>query len=283
MRMLKIIKRCILVLSLIYCVSSLVLAEDTQQDAREYYKLGNIYYQQGRYKEAEELFQKALAILQQKEVAPVVTEAPAPTPQGEASTTQKPKELVEYIIGAEDVLNISVWQNPDLDKEVIVRPDGMLSFPLVGDIQASGLTVTQLDQQLTERLKEYIKYPEVSISIKKLGGKKVIVLGEVMHPGVYSVTGTRNILEAISLAGGFTNNAVTSSVVVIRGSFDNPKAERINLTKALSGDIRQNVVLNSEDVIFVPKKFIANLNYFLSQILDPLSKGVYTSKELRNW
>jgi len=294
MKMLKIIRRCILILSLLYCAGPLVLAQDTEQDAKDYYKLGNIYYQQGRYKESEELYQKALDILQQKEITPAAgeqkikiekgtEETPVSIPQREVPAAQKANEPAEYIVGAEDVLNISVWQNPDLDKEVIVRPDGMLSFPLVGDIRVSGLTVTQLDQELTEKLKEYIKYPEVSISIKKLGGKKVIVLGEVMSPGVYSLTGARNILEAVGLAGGFTNHAVASSVVVIRGGFNNPKAERINLTKALTGDRRQNIALDSEDVIFVPKKFIANLNYFLTQVLDPLSKGVYTSKELRNW
>ena len=135
-----------------------------------------------------------------------------------------------------------------------------------------------------ERLKEYIRYPEVSVSIRKLGGKKVIVLGQVGKPGVYSVTGARTILEAIGLAGGFTDHAVSSSVILIRGGFSNPEAQRINLAKAIKrADISKNISLESEDIVFVPKKFVANLNYFMSQVLGPVSKGIYTARELRDW
>ena len=197
------------------------------------------------------------------------------------SENTRPK--VEYTIGQEDILRISVWQNPDLDQEVIVRPDGMISFPLIGDVDAAGLTISKLKEDMTERLKEYIKHPDVSISIKKIGGKKVIVLGEVTNPGVYSVTGSRRVLEAVALAGGFTKHAVVSSVVVIRGGFEKPEVKRLSLNRALRGDSRQNIELQSEDVIFVPKKFIANVNYFLTEVIEPLSKGAYTSQPLQGW
>jgi len=154
-----------------------------------------------------------------------------------------------------------------------VRPDGKVSFPLIGDVQAVGSTISQLDREITERLKEYVKSPEVSISIKKLGGKKVILLGEVGKAGVYSVTGAHTLLEAIGLAGGFSKDAVPSSVVLIRGGFVHPKPRRLNLSRALAGDLSQNIALQSEDIIFVPKKFIADLNYFLSQIIEPLAQG----------
>jgi polysaccharide export outer membrane protein len=265
---------------------------DVSEEVKDYYRLGNVYYQQGRYKEAEEQYQKALDLIRRQEQdvpglsRKVIIEEPREETEPVKTISVQPPETsnqVEYRIGDEDVLTISVWQNPDLDQEAVVRPDGMVSFPLVGDLQAAGLTVSQFDQQLTKKLSEYVKYPEVSISIKKIGGKKVMVLGQVRSPGVYSVTGAKTILEAISLAGGFSDHAVSSSVVLIRGGFGNPQAQRINLTKALNGSWRQNVSLQSEDVVFVPKKFIANLNYFLGQILDPLSKGLYTADQLHNW
>lgn len=276
-------KKTITCLVILGFAASIAQAEPgTQEEAREYYRLGNAYYEQGRYQEAQEQFQKALDLM--KETAPEPVRA-SPVPRAVASesprNTRKP--AIEYTVGEEDVLHISVWQNPDLDSEVTVRPDGMISFPLVGDIIASGLTVARLDDEMTAALGEYIRNPEVSISIKKLGGKKVMVLGEVGRPGVYSVTGARTVLEAISLAGGFTSHAVASSVVLIRGGFENPTAEKLNLTRALRGGKKVNQSLNSEDIIFVPKKTIANLNYFLSQILDPISRGVYTADELHNW
>lgn len=292
--MLGIIKRIILVLFLIYAGNTSVLAEDTEQDARDYYRLGNVYYQQGRYKEAEEMFEKALDLLKEAEASPVPPKQPSKQEIREEKATEiftVPKPITrvetrgaaEYIIGDEDVLHISVWQSPDLDQEAIVRPDGKISFPLIGDVQASGLTITELDDEITRRLSEFVRSPEVSISIKKIGGKRIVILGQVANPGVYSVTGKNTIMEAIGLAGGFTRDAVPSSTILIRGGFTAPNAQRINLSKLLKGDLRQNIGLQSEDIVFVPRKFISDVNYFLSQILDPLAKGAYTKKELQSW
>jgi polysaccharide export outer membrane protein len=285
--------RIISILLLISSVLISVYAQDTQQDAKDYYNLGNIYYEQGRYKEAEELFQKALDLLKEKEAAAVTPAQPVKPESKELEaleTLPEEKPVVakvmaatEYIIGEDDILQISVWQNPDLNQEVGVRPDGKISFPLIGDIQASGLSITALDQRVTERLREYIKYPEVSISIKKIGGSRVVVLGQVSNPGIYAVAGRRTIMEAIAMAGGLTRDAVASSAILIRGGFAAPNAQRINLSKLLKGDLRQNIILESEDIVFVPRKFISDVNYFLSQILDPLSKGAYTNRELKSW
>jgi polysaccharide export outer membrane protein len=278
------IKRTILILlPIIVCIAGFAYSQDIKEEARKHYQIGNFYYQQGKYKEANEEFEKALDLLNQAGEESVF-ETEVIVPEEEAFSTEAQEQSLEYAIGVGDVLSVSVWQNPDLGHDVIVRPDGKISFPLVGDVMAAGLSVIQLDLELTERLKEYIRYPEVSVSIKKLGGKKVIVLGQVKNPGVYSVTGARTILEAVGLAGGFTDNAVSSSVILIRGGFAKPEAKRINLTRAINrGDLRQNIPLESEDIVFIPKKFISNLNYFLSQILDPISKGLYTAKEIRHW
>jgi polysaccharide biosynthesis/export protein len=258
--------------------------------AREYYKQGNKYYEQGLFKEAQEEYNKAMDVIKGGAVDQSVAVKKAPEEKKQsAKVTPAPvvsaSGLTEYTIGDDDVLQISVWQNPDLDQAAIVRPDGKISVPLIGDVMARGHTITQLDAQLTSLLSEYVKAPEISISLQKIGGSKVILLGEISKAGVYSMSGQKTILEAIGMAGGFTKDAVPSSIILIRGGLVDPHASRINLSKALKGRdfIRQNVVLQAEDVIFVPKKFIADLNYFLSQITGPLSQGTYISKEYQSW
>ncbi|MFH1641160.1 MAG: polysaccharide biosynthesis/export family protein [Candidatus Omnitrophota bacterium] len=348
----------------IFCQSSLLFAQENKEEAKASYLKGNDYFNQRRYREAEEQYIAALKLLMQKPKESPVQQQEPPTSReplkakagGEYIIDQEDVLLVsawqspsseaegEFTIQNDDTLLISVWQNPDLDQETKVRPDGKISFPLVGDVVVKDMTIPQLRDSLTEKLKEFIRYPDVSVTIKelggakelsqevtvrpdgkisfplagdieakgltieqlrhnlkeslktqmrypdvsviikKLGGAKVIVLGEVGSPGVYSVSGARTILEAIGLAGGFTKDSVPSSTVLIREPFaEKPKAQRLNLSSALKGDLSANVTLLSEDVVFVPKKFIANLNYFLNQILEPLSKGAYAAREFQGW
>ncbi|MEW6075261.1 MAG: polysaccharide biosynthesis/export family protein [Candidatus Omnitrophota bacterium] len=279
-----------------------------KEEIKQHYERGNALYEQGKFKEAQEEFDKALQLVgesranassgtvdklgsgkkatieaTQKQAVRIDSIKKSTPAQKAASLDKKAQKRPEYLIGPYDILQISVWQNKDLDQEVVVRPDGKISFPLVGDMDAEGSTITELDSALTEKLREYVRYPEVSISLKKLGGQKVIVLGEVSSPGVYGVSGTRTVLEAVGLAGGFTKDAVPSAAVLIRGGFTSPDAKRINLSRALKGDLSQNLVLTADDIVFIPKKFIANLNYFLNQILDPVSRGVYISKEINTF
>lgn len=251
--------------------------ERLRKEAEKKEKLAQV---ESAYKEEEKVpVQKEKVPVQKEEVSVQKEEVSV----SEDVIKEEPR-VFEYTISEADVLYILIWQEETLSQEVIVRPDGKISFPLAGDVPAAGLTFTQLKEELTKRLKDYIKYPVVSISLKKLGGKKVIVLGEVGSAGVYSVTGKSTILEAIGCAGGFTPHAVPSSTILIRGGLQNPKGMRLNLTRAIDrADMNQNVVLQSEDIIYVPKKFIANVNYALTQILGPISQGVYTANTARNW
>ncbi len=251
-----------------------------QEEAKAHYAKGKSYYAQGMYKEAQQEFKKALALDIDREE--IISDSVEIAPRKKTETPVTIRKSSGYIVGDEDTLYISVWQNKDLDQEVVVRPDGMISFPLVGDIAAVGRYISEVDDELTERLKEYVKYPDVSISVRKLGGKKVMVLGEVGSPGVYMVTGKSTLLEAISLAGGFTTHSVASSVIVIRGGFKNPKGMRINLGRALlKADTSKNIALKPEDIIYVPKKFIANVNYFVSQMIGPIAQGAYSTERTR--
>ncbi|OPX30301.1 MAG: hypothetical protein B1H08_02065 [Candidatus Omnitrophica bacterium 4484_171] len=261
------------------------LSQTTPKDkARQHYRLGQIYYEHGLFDEAKQEFKKALDIL--GELPPQEVEKQTVKNENIKASTPQPERPSgkEYIIGVGDVIDISVWENPDLNKEVIVRPDGKISFPLINDVRAQGLTITELDDEITLRLKDYIKYPDVSVSLKKIGGSRIIVLGEVGSPGVYSIEDRKTVLEAIALAGGFTRDAVLNSVIVIKGGFAHPEATRVNLASALrKGKLKEDIGLNAQDIVYVPKKFIANLNYFLKQFLEPISRGIYTANEFNNF
>ncbi len=182
-------------------------------------------------------------------------------------------QLPPYRINIGDVLGVSVWRakGMDVERDVIVRPDGVISYPLVGDIHAIGKTLTELDAELTRALRTYIKNPEVSMAIKRFGGTKVIVLGEVRSPGVYSPTGQGSVLEVIALAGGFTDDGVRSDTILVHGGLANPQPVRLNLAHAiLKGDQSQNPPLQPNDIVFVPKNAAASFNYYMKQLTPTL-------------
>ncbi len=217
---------------------------------------------------------------------------PGVTKAGEAETmtAQAPalvavaeaQEEREYYIDTGDVLDISVWQIPDLSKsEVIVRPDGKISFPLIGDLKAEGLTLTQLSNMITEKLKTYVKAPQVSIMIRRFGEhanmNKVVILGEVPGPGVYRSTGSSSIAEVIASAGGYTKYAVINSIMVIRGDVRNkPEVIRVNLAQVLKGRLSQNILVKPNDIVYVPRSFVGNVNTFMELIQPAVSEYLQT-------
>ena len=193
----------------------------------------------------------------------------------------------EYVINLDDALEISVWQNEEFTREVTVRPDGRISYPLAGDIPAQGLTLTELNVIITGRLKEYLRNPQVSIIVKKFGGNKVIVLGEVKSPGVYRFTGEMRLLEVVGLAGGFSEDAKLKNILLIRGDIINNKAKAssINVAKVWKeAKMDNNVQIEPMDIIYVPRSTIGNLNLFIRQITPSLSviyQSVVTQDVLR--
>ncbi len=247
-----------------------------ESSARYNYHLGEYYFSQGEYRTAEQYFQRSRDMMSRRQA--IAAESDIAMLEVQPEPARGASGEFEYVIADGDVLYISVWENDDLEQEVVVRPDGRISFPLAGDLVARGRTIVELDEMLTGHLKEYIRMPEVSISIRKLGGSKVIILGEVGRPGVYAVSGSRTVLEAVALAGGFRPDAVVNSIVLIRGGFQNPQIQRLNLKRPLlhGKDLEQNVSLQSEDIIFVPRTFLADLGRTLMQILEPVSRGALT-------
>jgi len=171
------------------------------------------------------------------------------------------KELaqpVEFLLGPEDVLEVNVWRNQDLSRLVVVRPDGMISMPLIGDVQASDLTANQLAARIADRLREFKENPSVSVSVKEVNSYNIYVLGEVSKPGKYQVKSHTSILQAIALAGGFTLFASKNKLQVVRNSANGdgkPHEIRIPVRydDLLSGGGGPgNFILKSGDIVVVP-------------------------------
>jgi polysaccharide export outer membrane protein len=159
-----------------------------------------------------------------------------------------------YAIGVGDVLEISVWKNPELGVTTPVRPDGRISVPLLGDIQASGMTPLALRQTLTDRFKEFVTAPGVSVVIKEINSRKVFVTGEVKTPGAYDLQPRTKLLQVLAMAGGLTPYA-KKKVTLLRDSRDGHSDRRyeLDLDAIISGKRpSDNLVLLPGDTIVVP-------------------------------
>ncbi len=125
-------------------------------------------------------------------------------------------EETPYRIGREDVLDIAVWRDPDLSRVLPVRPDGFISLPMVGELKAEGKTPLELAAEVKEKLTPIVQEPKVAVIVREVNSSRVYVTGEVAHPGAYPLRGRLSLLQAISLAGGFSDFASTDSIVIMR-------------------------------------------------------------------
>ncbi len=158
-----------------------------------------------------------------------------------------------YRLGAEDVMHISIWKDEHLTREVVVRPDGMFSFPLVGDVQADDRTVEEIRADLVKRLTKYIPNPNVSVAVMKVLSYKVYVLGRVNKPGEYLVGHYMDVLQALSLAGGLTPFAAENDIKVIRRIKGQSHTIPFRYGDVRKGnDLEQNILLQRGDVVMVP-------------------------------
>ena len=193
---------------------------------------------------------------------------------------ESPGDAEGYSIGASDVIEVFVYDHPELSKSLSVSPDGYISFPLIGRIEVNGLSVTALQTLLENKLGEdYLVNPQVSLIIKEYRSQKVYVLGEVSKPGLYEISGPTTLLEAISRAGGLSELAGKRVLVTHpgqEGAATDRKKEpiMIDLTRLLeAGDTSLNLLLDGGDVVHVPR---ANSFYVLGEIQKP---GIYTMAE----
>lgn len=164
----------------------------------------------------------------------------------------------EFLLGPEDVLEIAVWKNQDLTKTAAIRPDGLISMPIVGDLQAAGLSANDLAQRIADRLRQFVQNPAVSVNVKELNSYSIYVMGEVAKPGKFQLKSYVTVLQAISMAGGFTEYAKKNKLQVVRiKSNSNHKLQESHIPiryedlvtgKSESG----NIILLSGDTVVVP-------------------------------
>lgn len=177
---------------------------------------------------------------------PATTDTPAPHAADVSPTS--------FIIGAEDMLSINVWKEPEMSKIVPVRPDGMISLPLIGDVKAAGYTPVQLQTQLATAMKKLISDPEVTVIVTEVRSLSFNVVGEVNKPGFFPLTRRLTVLDGIALAGGFKDFAKTKKVYVLRSDASG-KEERLpfNYKAVIKGqNASQNIELQPRDTIVVP-------------------------------
>lgn len=169
------------------------------------------------------------------------------------STAGKPHDP-SYIIGADDVLAVNVWKEPEISRTIPVRSDGKISLPLVGEVQAGGMSPKQLESQIAKNLENYISEPEVTVIVQEAKSQRFNILGQVSKPGSYQLTNSTTVLDAIAMAGGFRDFAKSKSIYVLRPQAGgNELRLPFNYKDVIKGEGRsQNIKLQPHDTVVVP-------------------------------
>jgi polysaccharide export outer membrane protein len=176
-----------------------------------------------------------------------------PTSTHEADIAAAKPHDNSFVIGNDDVLAINVWKEPDISRSIPVRSDGKISLPLVGELQAAGLTPLRLESDIAGRLKNYISEPEVTVIVQQVNSQKFNILGQVARPGSYVIANSPTVLDAIALAGGFRDFAKKKSVYVLRQGSSGESRVPFNYKDVIQGkNMSQNVKLRPGDTIIVP-------------------------------
>ena len=156
-----------------------------------------------------------------------------------------------YKLGPEDVIDVFVWKEPDLSTRAMVRPDGQISLPLAGELTATGKTAVQLQQEIAERLQRYVNEPVVNVIVKEINSLKISVLGEVHKPDVYHVKGRITILDAIAMAGGFTDMARPNRIVVLQNTPQGQRKTMVNVNQLIADSKGTPFYLEPFDTVYV--------------------------------
>jgi polysaccharide biosynthesis/export protein len=181
---------------------------------------------------------------------PPASKPPAATPQGPDAL----KVPVDYIIGPDDVLGIMFWRDKDMSVEqVVVRPDGMVTLPLLNDVKAAGLTPDEFREQVMKAATQYVEDPNVTIVIRQINSRKVYVTGNVSKPGSFPLTGPTTVMQALAMAGGLTEYAEESDIVIMRTVNAKTQTFKFNYKDVIKGKkLEQNIELRPGDTIIVP-------------------------------
>jgi polysaccharide export outer membrane protein len=209
---------------------------------------------------------------------------PGGPPKAPAALPPSSVPVQEYRISVGDQLDIKFFYNPELNEQVIVRPDGRISLQLIPEVVAADLTPAALTRQLTEQYSKDLKQPQLTVIVRGFGSQLVFVDGEVGKPGMVPILAAMTALQAISQAGGMKETARETEVMIIRrGAPGKPLAFRVDLKKARNGsDLAQDISLAPFDIVFVPRSSVANVNLWLDQYIRKnipipftLTYGVY--------
>jgi polysaccharide export outer membrane protein len=159
----------------------------------------------------------------------------------------------KYLLGPEDAIEISVWKEPDLTKQLVVRPDGKITYPLIGEVQASGKTVKELQEEILKRLEKFVTDAHVTVILLKAQNYKIYVTGKVNKPGDFVIGKPVNVMQAISMAGGLTPFAAPGSIMVLRTEAGKEMVYPFNYREVSKGQfLEQNRTLLPGDVVVVP-------------------------------
>ena len=195
----------------------------------------------------------ALSILTAPLGTPAQDAAEAKPKAGTSAPQVSPAQDAEYKIGAQDVLRIDVWKEPEISRTAPVRPDGRISLPLINDVQAAGLTATQLAAVIADGLRKYITNPQVTVGVTEINSRRVYVTGEVTRPGAFPLLPNMTVLQALSSSGGFSQFAKLKSIYVLRTEDGKQVKHPFNYKEVVSGKKPElNIPLQPGDVIVVP-------------------------------
>ena len=193
-------------------------------------------------------------------------------------------KISEFILGIGDTIEISVYRQDDLQRTVRIDISGRIMFPLIVDVESANKSIFKLRDDIKERLSKYLIDPQVFVNVTTVQSQKIMVLGEVNSPGIFTLDSDFSVIEAISRAGGMTSDAKLNNVLLIRREQGKPTASVLNLKKALKeGDISQNVSLVNGDIIYLPAVTIANVSRYFSHISQIISPFVSLESGIVLW
>lgn len=210
------------------------------------------------------------------------TASVAPVSEADPALTELPKPE-SYKLGPGDHIAIRVWRQDDLTMDVYIAPDGTITYPLIGRIQAAGLTYPDLIAALTKAISTYYEAPQVTVNVLDVQNQKVMVVGEVTTPSVLQLTSEMTILEALTLAGGLNQYARTSNVLLIRGGIDKPALYTVDVHALITeGKMDQLVYLQRGDIVVVPTRTITSAARYFRDVQTILAPFVAGSAVYRN-
>jgi polysaccharide export outer membrane protein len=202
---------------------------------------------------------RCLALLCRGVLLAVLTPIPSaaqsasmPSTNGSASTPTSPPLPSDYVIGVDDVISVVFWKESDLSAEVVVRPDGKISLPMLNDVQAAGLRPEQLAEIVERSASKFVRDPNATVMVKAIHSRKIYVIGEVTKPGKFTLANEMNVLQAIAEAGGFLEHANKGDVVIVRRESGHEQRFKFNYNDVVRGrNTEQNIKLLPGDTILV--------------------------------